>query len=941
MAQANVVNNDSIPLDPSIRHGRLDNGFTYYIKALPGAQDGTKMRLVHKVGSNDEKENEGDFAHAIEHLAFKATKVFPLGLENSKRFNTSDSEIFKLNASSGRRSTTYEFDIQNTSTEGFRLGLLWFREIAQNLLLSKKDIESVRGEVREEFLGKVGATLNSSIANSKMYSGIFPCEPDEEGLLEHYNYFIPEEVRKFYDTWYNSKYLSLVIVGDINDPADLERQIKSLFSKLPSNDPSVEPVNCDSLYFKSPPQFVVVQREIDRDKLIADKSAEMHLIFRFPKFRHRFKTVGDATQNFYLKMMIKVLGERLRQETKGYGMDQPMLYDLYSQELPSAMEITFSIEDGAGKKTTEKILKVYHQFQTYGVLQSEFNKVKEKLVSNVNWFKEDQPQYWLKEMNDHIMRGQELPEHKKEEMLKSLKATKLSDLNTFIKDQLLKGPEDIGIVAPAEHEALGYQEEEVRSWIMNSLNQPVEPFKEPNVKNFLSEEEVEGLDSAVILTSGTDESGAREFVLNNGVKLVLLPDRSTDTISQNSINLHGFRIGGTELLPEDEYWSALNAPEIVANSGVNELDKFEVNDILKKHGHLPGAVVPYIDYAEHGIYGRSYFENVETMLQLVYLFFKKPNMDELAYEDWKRKRIDWYLDSSGDVYATDFNNARRTVTGDRNLQSSHNRKTLPDGTLNYMSLERTDYKKAHDIYRRFFGDAEGFIFLITGAFEIEELLPLVQKYLGNLPGGKPCIERQENGSLMFPEGPSFQELPNTGNLDMLNISYGTSFIIKPENIYDWKERLKIEVLGEVVRQKLWGLRFKKGYGLYDVSARGLYNFPLQRYEVRTYLFCQPQDFQRLQEEIKQIYSEIRAGKISEEELSRALELVDLFNFSERAMRLGTKIKELYHHYRFDYPWVGLPQMRELTSEVDREDLIEVANKYLKKENFHEFVMYGK
>lgn len=931
---------DTVPLDPGIRYARLDNGFTYYIKALPGTQEGVRMRLFHKVGSNDEKENEGDFAHAIEHLAFKATKNFPSGFENSERFNTSGAETFKTNASSGRRNTTYELKIPNPSNEGMRLGLLWFKDIAKNLILSKEDVESVRGEVREEYLGKVGATLNSSIANSKLYSGIFPCETDEEGLLDHYSYFFPEELINFYNTWYNAKYLSLVIVGDINDTADLGRQIRFFFSELPSNDPSVERFNCDSLYFKSSPQFVVVQREIDRDKLIVDKSAEMHLFFRFPQFRYRFKTVGDATQNFYLKMMIEVLSERLRQGTKGYGMDQPILYDLYRQDLPSVMEIVFSIEDGAGKKTTEKIVEVYHQFQRYGVSEPEFRKVKEKYLSNFNWLKENQPEYWLQEIEDHILRGQEFPKHKKKEILKSLRATKLSDLNTFIKDHLPEGPEDIGIIAPAGHEALKFQEEEVRSWILNTFNQPVEPFEKSKVKDFLSKKEVEDLDSAPYLTRRTGESGAREFVLNNGVKLVLLPEESTDTLN-HSINLHGFRNGGAELLPEAEYWSALNAPEIIANSGVNELDKFEVNDILRKHDILPGAVAPYIDYSEHGIYGRSNPKNVETMLQLVYLYFRKPNMDELAYEDWKRKRIDWYLDSSGDVYATDFNNARRTVIGDRHLQGSHNRKNLPDGTISYLSLEKTGYKEAHDIYRRFFGYAEGFTFLITGDFEIEELLPLVQKYLGNLPGGKPFIESQEHGSLMFPEGPSFQELPNLGNLNMPNISYGTSFIIKPDNIYDWKERLKIEVLGEVVRQKLWGLRFKKGYGLYDLSARGFYNFPLQRYEVRTYLFCQPQDFKRLQEEIKQIYSDIRAGKISQEELSGALELVDVFNFSERAMRLGIKIKELYHHYRFNYPWVDFPQMKKFTSEVNNKDLIEVADKYLKEDNFHEFVMRGK
>lgn len=37
-AHPEVSIQDSVPLDSSIRYGRLPNGFTYYIKDVPGAQ---------------------------------------------------------------------------------------------------------------------------------------------------------------------------------------------------------------------------------------------------------------------------------------------------------------------------------------------------------------------------------------------------------------------------------------------------------------------------------------------------------------------------------------------------------------------------------------------------------------------------------------------------------------------------------------------------------------------------------------------------------------------------------------------------------------------------------------------------------------------------------------------------------------------------------------
>lgn len=938
-AQEKNASIHSISLDKSIRYGRISNGLTYYIKPLPGSKERVQMRLIHKVGSNDEKEDERDFAHAIEHLAFKSTKKFPLGVENSAIFNRSGKGNYEADASSGPQSTNFQFNIHNSTPEGLRLGLLWFKEIAQNLELTKEDIERVRAEVREEFLGKVATNLNSSVATSKMYSRIFPCEQDEEGLLGHYEYFSPEKIRRFYLKWYHPKNLAVVIVGEIKDPSDLEKQIHSIFSELPPGAPSGERRPCDSLYFGRPPQFAVVQRKVDFNKLITDKSAEMHLIFRLPEFQQRLSTIDKAKRKFLLKMMVEILNERSREKTEQYGMSRPMVYDLFDQGKPSALEIFFSLENGAGKKTIKNVVSIYHQLQEYGVQNPEFNRVKEKLLFNLNWVKENQPKYWLDQISGHFTKEQALPDNKREKMLKSLTEVNLKELNSFIKEKLAKSPEDIGITAPVGHEALLYKEEEIRSFLTKAFKEPVEPYQIAETKKLLSDEEVERLDAASYLCKGIDKSGATEFIFNNGVKLVLLSKGiKGSSVNQSSIDLHGFRIGGAEFLPEEDYWSAVNAPGIILNSGVNGLNKFELNDFLDKHQLLFGGVAPYIDYSEHGIYGRAKSENLETMLQLVYLYFKKPNRNVLAFKDWKNNRIETYLNFSADLYATDFNNARRKASGDNYLPISNNTKHIPNGTINFLSLEKTEYDKAVDTYERFFNDAEGFTFLITGKFEIKKLLPLAQKYLGNLPG----VARGKMGKLKkpfaFSEGPSFQELPNLGNLKMPNVSYGTSFILKPENTFDWKERLKIELLGEVVRQKMWNLRFKKGYGLYNVSARGKYNYDLKRYEISTYLFCQPQDYEILQEEVKNIYSEVKAGEISEEEFAGALELVELFNFSERAKRLGVEIQELYNHYRFNYPWVGLSKMKNFISEVDRQDLTEVANKYIKKENFHEFVI---
>src|SRR5579864_7460370 len=57
------------PLDPQLVQGTLPNGLTYYIRENHYPEKKTSVRLVVKVGSVHEEEDEQGIAHFIEHLA--------------------------------------------------------------------------------------------------------------------------------------------------------------------------------------------------------------------------------------------------------------------------------------------------------------------------------------------------------------------------------------------------------------------------------------------------------------------------------------------------------------------------------------------------------------------------------------------------------------------------------------------------------------------------------------------------------------------------------------------------------------------------------------------------------------------------------------------------------------------------------------------------------
>ena len=102
---------DQFPIDETITYGKLDNGFTYYIRNNEKPKNKVYIKLVIKAGSVMEEENQLGLAHLLEHMAFNGSKNFPkdaldkfmssIGLDIGSHYN----------ASTGYLETVYEYEI--------------------------------------------------------------------------------------------------------------------------------------------------------------------------------------------------------------------------------------------------------------------------------------------------------------------------------------------------------------------------------------------------------------------------------------------------------------------------------------------------------------------------------------------------------------------------------------------------------------------------------------------------------------------------------------------------------------------------------------------------------------------------------------------------------------------------------------------------------------
>jgi zinc protease len=62
--------------DPKVKKGTLPNGLTYYIRENAKPEKKVELRLVIKVGSIMEDDDQQGLAHMAEHMAFNGTKNF-------------------------------------------------------------------------------------------------------------------------------------------------------------------------------------------------------------------------------------------------------------------------------------------------------------------------------------------------------------------------------------------------------------------------------------------------------------------------------------------------------------------------------------------------------------------------------------------------------------------------------------------------------------------------------------------------------------------------------------------------------------------------------------------------------------------------------------------------------------------------------------------------
>lgn len=918
----------ALPVDPSILHGQLPNGLTYYIKPLKESNSTLKMNLWVKAGIMQQEVNQPDLAHFLEHMAFKASTHFPEGLKvDSLRLAKAGIRNLKdINASSGYYTTKYLFPALAENPEAIHTALLWFKDIAHGLKLTDEDIDNERGVVLQEFNLRV-QNLSAHRAKSKMLQHINPCFTSTGNFFDYNANFPATELREFYATWYRPDLMAIGVVGNIEHPEQLKAKIEHMFGSIPMPENPKPLPNCDLK--TQPPGWINVTQEEKEFTQIKNNRNQFYLGFRDPSTQEKIHRLEGLKQLFLWQSITQLLQNRLNKLQQSYDIHFNFLnkhtYRSHVVMSFKAHNALIDFEEGHGEKALETFISYLHQLKEFGVHPEEWEEVVKNQHLILDYQDTTSTKYWSKEIYRHFVAGEALPAQKKTLLKQWWNEMSFAQFNQELKKLIQLVPEDIAVIATKGSAAANYTEVQVRKLIHKTLQEPVKPYFPKTWDGPLISKEIKAsLLPQKIKAKGITKSSGKRFSFENGAQLIFHKD-TTARFKEGNVKIVGFNPWGSHCFPFPLTYAAQNAANIVLQSGVSSWDKFDLEQFMKQQPR-PFAITPYIEAEESGIEGKASVETLEEWFQMMYLYITQPRYDTMAFDYWKRQKKIEYLHSPNDMSFSNFKNR---------VDKRMGRTTYANvGEQLWTGVKQTDLDTAYQSYQQLFGQTHDFTFVVRGNIDEPALLSIAQKYIGNLPqtnsklACKP-ISKKKNKAQKHPI------LNNIG--DTMESSEKTQYLMRyeltdiPPNS---QEYLGLQMLSRILGERLMDLRYEKNFSIYGVNAS--FNPPSksQSYDFSFHMRCKAKELPSIRKEAKNIIEDIKLGNVNKDEFKAAQSYV----ISMASGSLSTQ-NRLLAYYKGQSPWVNLENIKTTVNTLTPKLLTKLAKRYVSEEHLYEFATY--
>ena len=900
--------NSPIPPDPNIKIGKLDNGITYYIKYNKRPEQRVELRLAINAGSICETDGQQGLAHFCEHMCFNGTKNFP----SNKIVDMLEAMGMKfgaeINAYTSFDQTIYMLKVPTDKVESINTGFQVLEDWAHQVSLEDVEIDKERGVIVEEWRLGLGADdrmmqkyLPVLLKGSK-YADRLPI-----GKVEIIKSFPYDTLRSFYRTWYRPDLMAVVVVGDI-DPKLAEEKIREYFGRVPAQanpgrrTESPVPDNTEPLI------SVVTDREAS--------GYDAQIMFKQPK--------SDAiTYNDYRSSLMRSLYARMlnkRFQEIGQKPDAPFMYagSGYGGFIGRTIDV-YSLYAGAKEnqleKSIEMVLTENEKVRQYGFTSSELEREKMNILTLYENGAKEADKTLSATYADEFIRNyldkESIPGYQKEfelvkEMLPSITLDEINKLG----QSWITGKNIIALITAQEKEGIKVPtEQQVAEIIKSAGSKKVEAYVDVSTEAPLLSEQPSP--AAVVKRTENRDFGFTDLLFGNGVRMILKP---TD-FKNDEILMTAFSPGGLSLYPDQDVMSATLAATIVVQSGLGD---YNYTGLQKKLSGNTARLSPYINELREGVSGNCSPKDLETLLQLNYLYFTRIRRDDDAFNAYL-SRMRNMIKPMRAVPQVIFQDTLSKIVS---MNSPRVIAVPTDAQLDQVNLERI-----MAIFKDRFADASDFTYIMVGNFKTDEVVPMLEKYIGGLPS----IKRKEiwrDVTPGFPAGKTVVDVPkNSEPQSQVAMIWRGDFRWKPV------DRQGFVMLMDILTIKCRESMREDQGGVYGVSINGSPSkLPTPKYTIQSSWGCNPDNVEKLSQTLLDEMNKIKKNGPTETDLNKVKETM----IRERE----TQVKEnsfwlsyLQNHYMYGNKILSLEEYKDLVNSFTVKKIQTVANKYLDTESY--------
>jgi zinc protease len=808
------ISAQELPLDQKVKKGTLANGLTYYIRENNKPEQKVELRLVVKVGSIVEDDDQLGLAHMAEHMAFNGTKNFK---KNEIVTFLQDIGVgfgSDLNAVTSFDETVYILPIPTSKKGNLEKGFQVLEDWAHQVTYLDEDINSERAIILEESrLGKSGEERMFKKVYPELFKGSKYANRLPIGTDSIIKNFKPDAIRRFYRDWYRPDLMAVIVVGDIKE-AEALQLIQKHFSAL-KNPASPRP----RTYAEVPPYGAASAM------IVTDKEATSYsFALNYPSKRAEpTRTEQQYREDLVKNLYTSMLNARFREISQ--KENAPFVYafgdfDSYAKNYES-----FNVSAGTGTNDVAKgidaVAEEIERVNRYGFTEAELERTKKNLLASYermyNNRDKTESEVYANEYVRNFADQEPAPGIDREydyvkKMLPSISISEVNKLTDAYKNEknrfaYVMGPETGKLPATTE----------VLASIDAKAKADIKPYEEKAVAtNLLTKEPVAGKVSSKTTNAVL---GTTELTLSNGITVTL---KRTE-FKADQVIMNGQRFGGIAGYGLPDKFNAEYSIAVATGMGVGS---FSPTDLRKALAGKTANASPFISGSTEGFRGNSSNKDMETMFQLLYLYVNDPRTDTSLFKS--------FIQRNKAQYAMMGANPQFAFIDTLNKVLYNGNPLAPIALPKVENFDKISMDRAMAIYRERLGDLAGMHFNFVGSFSEQDIIPLIEKYIASLParGGKTNFVDNKvrpfkgNKAFTFKKGKEDKSL-------IIAIASG-------EVAYTPEMSLKLQALSEVMNIKITEEMREKIQGIYAGGTfANMSKTPYNSYQFGLQLPCGP------------------------------------------------------------------------------------------------------